>query len=307
MLHQNLIAGEWMEGVAVNRDLNPSNLDDVVGEYARADARQAETAIDAAHEAFKTWSRATPEERSDVLDRIGTEILARKDEIGRLLSREEGKTLPEGIGETVRAGRIFKFFAGEALRIGGEKIPSVRAGVEVEITREPEGVVGIITPWNFPDRDPGLEDRAGARLRQLRRVQARRPRAGLRLGACRHHLALRHPGRRLQPRDGLGLAGRQRHRALAEGQGGELHRLGRHRPQGRGRLRRPRRQGAARDGRQEPDGRASTTPISASRSGPASTAPSSRPASAARRRAGSSCSPASTTSSSTPSARSSRP
>jgi len=120
MLHQNLIAGEWMEGVAVNRDLNPSNLDDVVGEYARADGRQAETAIDAAHEAFKTWSGATPEERSDVLDRIGTEILARKDEIGRLLSREEGKTLPEGIGETVRAGRIFKFFAGEALRIGGE-------------------------------------------------------------------------------------------------------------------------------------------------------------------------------------------
>src|SRR4051794_34155903 len=154
MLHQNLIAGEWMEGVAVNRDLNPSNLDDVVGEYARADARQAETAIDAADEAFKTWSRATPEERSDVLDRIGTEILARKDEIGRLLSREEGKTLPEGIGETVRAGRIFKFFAGEALRIGGEKTPSVRAGVEVEITREPEGVVGITTPWNFPVATP---------------------------------------------------------------------------------------------------------------------------------------------------------
>src|SRR5918994_5051106 len=150
MLHQNLIAGEWTEGVAVNRDINPSNLDDVGGEYARADARQAETAIEAAHEAFKSWSRATPEERSDVLDRVATEVLARKDELGRLLSREEGKTLPEGIGEAVRAGRIFKFFAGEALRIGGEKIPSVRAGVEVEITREPEGVVGIITPWNFP-------------------------------------------------------------------------------------------------------------------------------------------------------------
>src|SRR5918994_5531927 len=150
MLHQNLIAGEWTEGVAVNRDINPSNLDDVVGEYARADAAQTEAAIDAASEAFKGWSRATPEERSDVLDRGATEVLARKDELGRLLSREEGKTLPEGIGEAVRAGRIFKFFAGEALRIGGEKIPSVRAGVEVEITREPEGVVGIITPWNFP-------------------------------------------------------------------------------------------------------------------------------------------------------------
>src|ERR687897_107191 len=150
MLHQNLIAGEWAEGVAVNRDINPSNLDDVVGEYARADARQTETAIDAAHEAFKGWSRATPEERSDVLDRGATEVLARKDELGRLLSREEGKTLPEGIGEAVRAGRIFKFFAGEALRVGGEKIPSVRAGVEVDITREPVGVVGLITPWNFP-------------------------------------------------------------------------------------------------------------------------------------------------------------
>src|SRR3954462_353956 len=150
MLHQNLIAGEWMEGVAVNRDLNPSNLDDVVGEYARADAAQAESAIDAAHEAFRSWSRTTPEERSDILDRIATEILARKDELGRLLSREEGKTLPEGVGEAVRAGRIFKFFAGEALRVGGEKLPSVRAGVEVEIMREPEGVIGIITPWNFP-------------------------------------------------------------------------------------------------------------------------------------------------------------
>ncbi len=150
MLHQNFIAGEWTEGVAVNRNINPSNLDDVVGEYARADAAQTEAAIAAAHDAFPAWARTTPEERADILDRVGTEILARKDELGRLLSREEGKTLPEGVGEAVRAGRIFKFFAGEALRVAGEKIPSVRAGVEVEVTREPEGVVGIITPWNFP-------------------------------------------------------------------------------------------------------------------------------------------------------------
>src|SRR6186997_2046272 len=140
MLHQNLIAGDWAEGVAVNRNLNPSNLDDVVGEYARADARQTDAAIDAAHETFKGWSRATPEERADVLDRIGAEILARKDELGRLLSREEGKTLPEGVGEAARAGNIFKFFAGEALRLSGEKLPSVRPGIDVEITREPLGV-----------------------------------------------------------------------------------------------------------------------------------------------------------------------
>ncbi len=85
-----------------------------------------------------------------MLDAVGNELLARKDEIGRLLSREEGKTLPEGIGETVRAAMIFKFFAGEALRPGGEILPSVRPGVGVEVFREPIGVVGLIAPWNFP-------------------------------------------------------------------------------------------------------------------------------------------------------------
>src|SRR5690606_3335172 len=88
--------------------------------------------------------------RSEALDKVGDEILARKEELGELLSREEGKTRPEGIGEVARAGQIFKFFAGEALRLSGEKIASVRPGIEVEMTREPIGVVGIITPWNFP-------------------------------------------------------------------------------------------------------------------------------------------------------------
>ncbi|ALK08668.1 aldehyde dehydrogenase family protein [Blastochloris viridis] len=150
MLHKNFIAGDWVEGIAVNRNVNPSNLDDVVGEYARASAAQANAAIDAAFAALAGWRNVTIEQRSDMLDRIGSEILARKDELGRLLSREEGKPLADGIGEAVRAGRVFKFFAGEALRPGGDRIPSVRAGVDVEITREPEGVVGLITPWNFP-------------------------------------------------------------------------------------------------------------------------------------------------------------
>ena len=96
------------------------------------------------------WSRSTPQERHDILKRVGDEIIARKDEIGRLLSREEGKTLAEGIGEAVRAGQIFLFFSGEALRMAGEKVASVRPGVDVEMTREPVGVVGLITPWNFP-------------------------------------------------------------------------------------------------------------------------------------------------------------
>jgi aldehyde dehydrogenase (NAD+) len=99
---------------------------------------------------LRRWSTGSIQERSNILDKAGAEIIARKDELGRLLSREEGKTLPEGIGEATRAGHIFKFFAGEVLRLSGEKVPSVRPGVDVEITREPVGVVGLITPWNFP-------------------------------------------------------------------------------------------------------------------------------------------------------------
>ena len=154
-----------------------------------------------------------------MLDRIGTEILARKDEIGRLLSREEGKTLPEGIGETVRAGRIFKFFAGEALRIGGEKIPSVRAGVEVEITREPVGVVGIITPWNFPIAIPAWKIAPALAYGNCVVFKPADLVPGCGWALADIICAIRHPGRRLQPRDGIGLAGRQRHRALAEGRG----------------------------------------------------------------------------------------
>ena len=147
---KNFIGGEWIDGTGLTRNINPSNTKDVVGEYARADKAQTEKAIAAAKAAFPAWARATPQERYDVLTRISAEILSRKEELGRLLAREEGKTMPEGIGEVARAGQIFAFFAGEALRLTGEKGPSVRPGLEVEISREPLGVVGMITPWNFP-------------------------------------------------------------------------------------------------------------------------------------------------------------
>ena len=148
--HANLVAGKWVSSPEANRNLNPSNLDDLIGEYARADAAQAREAIAAATAAAAGWARGNLQERADLLDRIGSTILERRTELGTLLSREEGKTLPEGIGEAARAGYIFKFFAGEVVRLTGEKIPSTRPGVDVEITREPIGVVGIITPWNFP-------------------------------------------------------------------------------------------------------------------------------------------------------------
>jgi acyl-CoA reductase-like NAD-dependent aldehyde dehydrogenase len=147
---RNFINGRWETGATTGTSENPSDLAAPVGEYARADAAQTELAIRAASEAGPAWAFTTPQRRFDVLDQIGSEILARKDELGELLAREEGKTLPEAIGEAARAGNIFKFFAGEALRTPGEKLPSVRPGVDIEVTREPVGVVGIIAPWNFP-------------------------------------------------------------------------------------------------------------------------------------------------------------
>jgi alpha-ketoglutaric semialdehyde dehydrogenase len=146
----NLIDGAPVDSTDRSVDINPSNLRDIVGEFARATSDDAERAVASARQAFESWSRTTPQTRFDILDRAGTEILARKDELGRLLSREQGKPLADAVGEAARAGAIFKFFAGEAVRIAGEKIDSVRPGIEVEVTREPLGVVAAITPWNFP-------------------------------------------------------------------------------------------------------------------------------------------------------------
>src|ERR1700754_2475080 len=148
-IHQNLIAGEWT-GTTGAENINPSNTNEVVGLYASADAKDVANAIAAAKAAFPAWSRSGIWERHVILKKAGDESMARKDELGALLAREEGKTLPEAIGETIRAAQIFEFFAGEALRLAGEVVPSVRPGIGVEITREPLGVVGVITPWNFP-------------------------------------------------------------------------------------------------------------------------------------------------------------
>ncbi len=153
-LKQNFIAGAWVDGTGVTQNINPSDVSDVVGDYTQASKAQTEEAIAAAKVAAPAWGLATPQQRADALDMIGTEILARKQEIGTLLSREEGKTLPNGIGEVTRAGQIFKFFAQEALRIEGTYLNSLRPGLDVTITREPMGVVGLITPWNFPAAIP---------------------------------------------------------------------------------------------------------------------------------------------------------
>ena len=149
MAHHNLIGGEWLAGTP-NPNLNPSDLSDVIGHYDRASEAQAQLAVEAARAALPAWSQSSVQFRSEMLEKVGLEILARKAELADLLAREEGKTLNDALGEVTRAGQIFKFFAAETVRIKGESLASTRPGVEVQITREAVGVVTVVTPWNFP-------------------------------------------------------------------------------------------------------------------------------------------------------------
>ena len=148
--YANLIGGQWMPSNDAFKNINPSDTNDVVGEYASATPNDVADAGKAARAALPGWARMTAYARAEILAAAARELHDRREELGELLAREEGKTRAEGIGEVGRASQVFQFFAGEAVRLPGERAPSVRPGVEVEVTREPVGVVGLITPWNFP-------------------------------------------------------------------------------------------------------------------------------------------------------------
>src|SRR5690348_4963057 len=144
------INGERVSAPGEHVSENPSDTRDIVARVPDGARAEVDAAVAAARKAFPAWADASPEVRSDLLDRVGDTLLKRREELGRLLSREEGKTVPEGIGEVARAGRIFKYFGGEALRRHGQNLASTRPGVDVTTSREAVGVFGLITPWNFP-------------------------------------------------------------------------------------------------------------------------------------------------------------
>ena len=128
----HFIGGKEVSAPTPLESLNPSNTNEVIATFPEGSAEDVNAAVEAARKAQPAWAAASPEVRSDVLDKAGSLILERKDAIGKLLAREEGKTLPEAIGETARAGRILKYFAGEALRRHGQNLDSVRPGVEIQ-------------------------------------------------------------------------------------------------------------------------------------------------------------------------------
>ncbi len=146
----NLIAGEWAAGTSEIENRNPSDLSDLVGMFTQASSDQLEATLDRAQVAQREWAAYGIERKQAVLMNIGNEMMARAEELGHLLSREEGKPHAEGKGEVFRAGQFFTYYAAECLRQLGENADSVRPDIEIDVRREAVGTVAIISPWNFP-------------------------------------------------------------------------------------------------------------------------------------------------------------
>src|ERR1051326_582006 len=147
---RSFVGGAWREGGRPSRDVNPARPSETVAETEQATASVASDAVEAAGKAFGGW-RATPAPaRGDILRRAADLLESRAADVGRDLTREEGKTLAEGIGETRRAVQILRYYAGQTLEPDGETFPSHSAATFLYARREPVGVVAAITPWNFP-------------------------------------------------------------------------------------------------------------------------------------------------------------
>ena len=144
------IGGQWHQSDNAIDNINPSEINDHIGVFSQASKTQVQQAIEAAKQAQKIWQQKSLEHKQTVLRNIGDELIARCDELGELLSREEGKPFAEGRGEIYRAGQFFQYYAAEVLRQIGETAQSVRENVNIEVNREPLGVVVVISPWNFP-------------------------------------------------------------------------------------------------------------------------------------------------------------
>ncbi len=150
--YQNFIAGESIAAQSGKtfQNTNPANTREVVAQYPLSAREDALAAIDAAQKAAPSWAATTPPARGRILSKASQILESRKAELAELLTREEGKTLAEATGEVQRAADIFRFFGGISYTLGGQTIPHDLPGNLLFTRREPLGVVGLITPWNFP-------------------------------------------------------------------------------------------------------------------------------------------------------------
>ncbi|RJG04406.1 aldehyde dehydrogenase family protein [Noviherbaspirillum sedimenti] len=157
MKYLSYVDGEWIGGTHSEPNINPSAPAEVIGMAQWATPSDVEAAFAAARRASRPWAEVLPAARAQMLRFVADELLARADELGRLLALEEGKTLREGIAEVRRSADIFHFYAGECVRGAGEFLPGLRAGVTVTVSREPIGVAALITAWNFPMMLPAMK------------------------------------------------------------------------------------------------------------------------------------------------------
>src|SRR5258708_9942009 len=150
--YQLLIDGQWVDSLGGSWEPNliPANSDDVLGEFAAASSGDVSAAAEAAHRAFPAWRSLPMLKRGDILYKAVNLLEARLEEVAQAMTREEGKTLPESRGETARGVSIRCYLAGEAAQPDGEVYPTAASNRMLYTRREPAGVVGLITPWNFP-------------------------------------------------------------------------------------------------------------------------------------------------------------
>ncbi len=150
--YPNFIGGEWVEpsGVEYRPDIDPADTRQILGYFPRSTAEDVDRAVQAAAAAFPAWSRMSGPQRAAILHKAANLLEARAREIGEALTREEGKTIGEGVGEVLRGVAILRYFAGEPLRALGEVYSATNPETFLYTERVPLGVVGVITPWNFP-------------------------------------------------------------------------------------------------------------------------------------------------------------
>ena len=189
----HFIGGALVAGGDYTENRNPSDTDDLIGLYAVGGVEEVDAAVAAATQAFATWSTTPTGQRSAVLQRISAGIAEREPELADMLAREEGKTLAEAIGEVRRAAATFSYYAGEIMQATGSVYASLASPTTIETVHRPLGVVGIITPWNFPIAIPAWSRRSGPRLRQHGGAEARRAHPGHLLAVGRDHSFQRDP------------------------------------------------------------------------------------------------------------------
>ncbi|MEH7502821.1 aldehyde dehydrogenase family protein [Neobacillus drentensis] len=148
----NYINGEWQESVSKKTffSVNPANTEDLVGEFQASNEQDVQIAIEAAKNAFPSWSQTAPSKRAAILNQAASILEQNVAALAEELTREEGKHVDDAKNEVIRSAQTLRYYAVEGQSFTGETFPNDDANMKVSTEREPLGVVSVITPWNFP-------------------------------------------------------------------------------------------------------------------------------------------------------------